>query len=906
MNTLRTRLTTAGSLLQGDDAQRAFDNLGAAMLAAHEAGIDFPSIRREVAAAEEKAVATRSGQDALMRTSAALDGHTLNLARKQQARTLSTSAVGNQCPTQLAASQNSPQLYFVNGVNNTYLEFSEAAAELQNAVKEEDPDAAATLCPIYNFSIWQHLENEDPCIQYLVGSSFLGVDTLNKLCGKFVGRIKFGAGIVPVGFLQPVFQKLFDTHLDYSSMPVFENLLPKVKQNIQDGRRVVLISHSQGGFFIHNAMNQLRLWWKGEFRDQYRRGCQQDWPPVGMLYIAPPFGSKWSFRGGNLDSDPTRYVMLKGDVLRVTGVSDAPYTSIPPPPLDKDAKESIFHVPTSSNIEAHKLKTYLKEGSESRHQIISKFTQLKNYVNGLSGVGVDDRCEVKVSGVNPGDVPGGYSSFHVVVSGTGFTPTATLQFCTSDGSSCIPANSVTYVESSKGSQMTADLNTQDATAGDYDVTVTVPTADGKSLKGPCTACLHLHGEQLSPTPSPTVPPSPTPSPTVPPTSPSGYYVFALTNVSSSPGSIFVGTMDEVRRRRFTCNFTDGGLCSKQGGKDIPVQYEVKLGPFSTLKDAIAAYCQVLTNSHPAFGGLKGTIFGGNYWLDNAPSCSGIGTPTPTTPTPTTPEPTTPTPTTPEPTTPEPTTPTPTTPEPTTPTPTTPEPTTPTPTTPEPTTPTPTTPEPTTPTPTTPEPTTPTPTTPAQQPQVQNIMNWLTANGVYGANQSDIENLVGLGYDRNTIIQIVLAGIPTTLSSSEINARLTDLQSRIDETQKSFSAREKRLAYLLSAEGHKVVAVPESNESNVRTPDALVDGVPTEFKSLEPGATSNSVKDAITASIKGGGQARNIIVDARGSGLTLDEAQRAFNRLRHPTITRGRVDSIRIIGNGFDKTETGFP
>lgn len=89
MNTLRASLTAVGSLLQGDAAQRAFDDLGAAMLAAHEAGIDFPSIRREVAAAEEKAVATRSGQDALMRTSAALDGHALSLTRKRQARTLS-------------------------------------------------------------------------------------------------------------------------------------------------------------------------------------------------------------------------------------------------------------------------------------------------------------------------------------------------------------------------------------------------------------------------------------------------------------------------------------------------------------------------------------------------------------------------------------------------------------------------------------------------------------------------------------------------------------------------------------------------------------------------------------------------------------------------------------------------
>jgi hypothetical protein len=46
--------------------------------------------------------------------------------------------------------------------------------------------------------------------------------------------------------------------------------------------------------------------------------------------------------------------------------------------------------------------------------------------------------------------------------------------------------------------------------------------------------------------------------------------------------------------------------------------------------------------------------------------------------------------------------------------------------------------------------------------------------------------------------------------------------------------ERRIAELLVNEGKHVKAVKESGAR--RSPDALVDGKPTEFKTLEPGAT----------------------------------------------------------------------
>ncbi len=84
---------------------------------------------------------------------------------------------------------------------------------------------------------------------------------------------------------------------------------------------------------------------------------------------------------------------------------------------------------------------------------------------------------------------------------------------------------------------------------------------------------------------------------------------------------------------------------------------------------------------------------------------------------------------------------------------------------------------------------------------------------------------------------------------------------------------------------------------MRTGDALVDGRPAEFKTMDPGADSATVRNEVNNSIRRGGQARDMILDARGSGLSEAEAVRGLNRVAG--ITRGRVDSVRIIGDGYN-------
>jgi hypothetical protein len=116
--------------------------------------------------------------------------------------------------------------------------------------------------------------------------------------------------------------------------------------------------------------------------------------------------------------------------------------------------------------------------------------------------------------------------------------------------------------------------------------------------------------------------------------------------------------------------------------------------------------------------------------------------------------------------------------------------------------------------------------------------------------------------------------------------------------RTLSAEETAIANQLVAEGHTVEALAESS---VRTADFLVDGVRTELKSIS-NITSGDPSGALGRRIlDGAGQAPNIIADVRQqAGITLELAQRAARRA-YGADRAARIQSIRLIGQGFDVT-----
>jgi Contact-dependent growth inhibition CdiA C-terminal domain len=117
---------------------------------------------------------------------------------------------------------------------------------------------------------------------------------------------------------------------------------------------------------------------------------------------------------------------------------------------------------------------------------------------------------------------------------------------------------------------------------------------------------------------------------------------------------------------------------------------------------------------------------------------------------------------------------------------------------------------------------------------------------------------------------------------------------IDERAKTFSAAERRIAERLADPGPAVVSVSEGFGIYGRTSDARVNGIPVEFKSLDPGASDRTVKAALNSAK---GQARHAVIDARDSGLTEEQAHRGIRRFSG-TPHGNRLDAVLVIGDNY--------
>jgi hypothetical protein len=118
---------------------------------------------------------------------------------------------------------------------------------------------------------------------------------------------------------------------------------------------------------------------------------------------------------------------------------------------------------------------------------------------------------------------------------------------------------------------------------------------------------------------------------------------------------------------------------------------------------------------------------------------------------------------------------------------------------------------------------------------------------------------------------------------------------IDERIRAFQPRERATAEALAVAGAMVIALPEDPRRTQRQPDALVDGRVTEFKSIEPGGSDATIKNQLDAAK---GQAPNVVVDARGSGVEENGATLGLRRFLGNPWGRDHFASILIIGDGY--------
>lgn len=156
-----------------------------------------------------------------------------------------------------------------------------------------------------------------------------------------------------------------------------------------------------------------------------------------------------------------------------------------------------------------------------------------------------------------------------------------------------------------------------------------------------------------------------------------------------------------------------------------------------------------------------------------------------------------------------------------------------------------------------------------------------------------------------VVGETLQGHPLIASHfSEWEARLLGGAGELDESEKRLNAKERLLAQYLIDESYHITALAE--DTSTRNADVWmthVTGLPVELKSLDPGADSTRVRNRVQDSLKRGGQARHIVIDARRSGLTYEEALRSGYRIGGVLKDRSRyldrLQELRIVGDGYD-------
>jgi Contact-dependent growth inhibition CdiA C-terminal domain len=127
------------------------------------------------------------------------------------------------------------------------------------------------------------------------------------------------------------------------------------------------------------------------------------------------------------------------------------------------------------------------------------------------------------------------------------------------------------------------------------------------------------------------------------------------------------------------------------------------------------------------------------------------------------------------------------------------------------------------------------------------------------------------------------------------------KGEVDQSQRQFSKDEQAIATRLADDGHNVTALKESDVPNVRTPDAEVDGVPTEFKTVqaeEP--SSRTIMRMLNDSARHGGQARDMVIDSSANGA-LSESEAAAGIRRFAGLRKDAYDHITIWGDDWTVT-----
>ena len=344
-------LAQVGPAGAGIDPGVTYQGIARAMNAASAAGSSPDEIEDAVTSSLLEVLALPNGADAIVYSDQFVHGHVALIevtARTASIRHPRVVPDGWAAEAGVQAAAGSPEVvfYYVNGVLNTESQ-ALASANLIASRLSRHLQRSLTVRQVYNASAASPaLAMLDGCVAGAqLDPTAPAADLVAAVCRQ--AKICASPALIEqtawdsLKDLVPelILQKFVDP--DFASDPVNTKLEGLVRGDINSGKKVVIIGHSQGTLFVRNILGRLT-----------------DLPPgnVSGFHIAPAFG-----KGDDLKTAATRYVLLKGDAI--TSLSD----STPTDP-----------VPTQQGnaLHLHLIGTYLQEGTPSLQVFLDGITDL--------------------------------------------------------------------------------------------------------------------------------------------------------------------------------------------------------------------------------------------------------------------------------------------------------------------------------------------------------------------------------------------------------------------------------------------------------------------------------------------------------------------------------------------------
>jgi uncharacterized protein YukE len=131
-------------------------------------------------------------------------------------------------------------------------------------------------------------------------------------------------------------------------------------------------------------------------------------------------------------------------------------------------------------------------------------------------------------------------------------------------------------------------------------------------------------------------------------------------------------------------------------------------------------------------------------------------------------------------------------------------------------------------------------------------------------------------DGHTALASAIAAMPQPdLATHEAWQTGDDVQPANNPTpQGRFNPDETTIASYVQSHGHVVMPIHADHSTSTRTPDALVDGQPVEFKALQPTSTATALRNTLRKTESKGGQAPEVVIDTRATAPPIPAATAA--------------------------------